>query len=954
MEAVGLAIGIPGLLTLLLKTSLSGYEAIMSIQDANIEIADYLRRIEIEYQCLRDWHESTKHITSKINLENDPPEHRARFRNIVLTLASVAKLFAESEEMTKTYRAKDTDKMPYKSAKRFLHVSYWQHRRNKSETNLVSVKISKELGDRKSTSPPWVLSSMSDGMHEDDKLKRLITLAKTRGSKDLPVSTFSSLKWVMYDKNRIEDLYKNLKSYNEDLKKCTKPLLSLKKPSTGLEPNSCIFIVPFPRNPNFTEREDVFHRLDEYLLHKDGAQSRAVLWGLGGIGKTTIAVEYCYQKAQSLITVLWVHGNSNDTFKASYQKIAERAKLQNSESDKEDSLEVVKEWLDSSHSGDWIMIIDNVDDISLETKHIPTRRGAILFTTRDKRILLEERYAVNSEVELQQMSLSEGNKMARKLRLGNGLDFETDADAINELLRIMGSLPLAIAQSVAYIKRTGISVLKYLELFNASATTQQMLLNKPLSTNTRDSSTTERTVMMTWGVTMEQIRKEDSLAIDILQFMSLMDTERISLELVSKAPHFKDKDEISIQESIAMLLSFALISQLRDSSEPHYRLHRLVSFWTRSAILEPQNTRILENALVAIHGVIPEDSVANDSSYSKSSQLVPHAVAALRYSDQVHLESENVWTLQCALAHVFAQQGEYGKALEWYQRALEGEEKVLGPNHTSTLRTVCGIATVFSQQGEFGKALEWYQRALEGQEKVLGPNNSYTLATVYGIATVFSRQGEVGKALEWYQRALEGQEKVLGPNNSYTLTTVYGIATVFFRQGEYGKALEWYQRALEGQEKVLGPNNSYTLATVRAIAGVFSCQGEYGKALEWYQRALEGYEKTVGPNHTSTLGIVYDIATIFSRQGEYGKALEWYQRALEGYEKPVGPNHTSTLATVRAIAGVFEAEGKYDEAIRYSIRFCNGLKTVPGGINSRVFHEAAETIERLQGLTGQS
>jgi tetratricopeptide (TPR) repeat protein len=105
---------------------------------------------------------------------------------------------------------------------------------------------------------------------------------------------------------------------------------------------------------------------------------------------------------------------------------------------------------------------------------------------------------------------------------------------------------------------------------------------------------------------------------------------------------------------------------------------------------------------------------------------------------------------------VFDNQGEYGKALEWYQRALDGYENTLGKDHPNALDTVHNMGLVFFDQGEYGKALEWYQRALDGRENTLGKDHPFTFNTILNMGSIFSNQGEYGKALEWYQRALDG------------------------------------------------------------------------------------------------------------------------------------------------------------------------------------------------------
>jgi tetratricopeptide (TPR) repeat protein len=89
---------------------------------------------------------------------------------------------------------------------------------------------------------------------------------------------------------------------------------------------------------------------------------------------------------------------------------------------------------------------------------------------------------------------------------------------------------------------------------------------------------------------------------------------------------------------------------------------------------------------------------------------------------------------------VFFNQGEYGKALEWLQRALDGYENTLGKDHPSTLNTVNNMGVVFENQGEYGKALEWYQRALYGYESTLGKDHPSTRRTARNLASVRDRE----------------------------------------------------------------------------------------------------------------------------------------------------------------------------------------------------------------------
>jgi len=260
----------------------------------------------------------------------------------------------------------------------------------------------------------------------------------------------------------------------------------------------------------------------------------------------------------------------------------------------------------------------------------------------------------------------------------------------------------------------------------------------------------------------------------------------------------------------------------------------------------------------------------------------------------------------------------YDEALEWYQKALEISEKVLGKEHPSTATTYNNIAGVYSRQGDYPKALEWYQKALEIHEKVLGKEHPSTATTYNNIAEVYYSQGDYPKALEWCHKALEIHEKVLGKEHPDTATIYNNIAGVYDSQGDYPKALEWYQKALEIREKVLSKEHPDTATTYNSIAGVYDdSQGDYPKALEWYQKALEINEKVFGKEHPSTATTYNNIAGVYSRQGDYPKALEWYQKALEIREKVLGKEHPDTATTYNNIAGVYYSQGDYPKALEW-------------------------------------
>ena len=566
--------------------------------------------------------------------------------------------------------------------------------------------------------------------------------------------------------------------------------------------------------------------------------------------------------------ILWVHGNL-ETFKASYFKIHQEAGLAGD--DEEARLQRVKRWLDSPESGNWVTVIDNFDDATDLTlnPYLPATRGIILFTMRDKRLIGPTVYVgARYGVEIQLMSDGEAIETLLQLLSGSRAVAEsrTGLGKHAQLLLLLENFPLAIAQAAAYMNNMDMTVSEYLELLTCA---QPKLLSKPLMiVGDNYKERTSGAVRTAWKITLEKIQSTSPTSVQLLELMSLFNPEDIPEDLFSRATFFENQCQIEFDKVLEPLIAFSLIYRLRTSSS--FRLHPLVGLWVRTHIDSEDSTsqrkrKCLQMALRLVIDTIPKDPRDN---LRKCSQLKPHAISVLTYSNGMSLEL-SILVVQ-RLGDITSTEGAYVEALEWYQRALEGKEKALGNDHPSTLSTVNNMASVFDNQGEYHKALKWYQRALDGMEKTLGNDHPDTLTAVHNMASVFDNQGKYHKALEWYQRALDGREKAVGNDHPDTLTTVHNMASVFDDQGKYIKALEWYQRALDGREKGLGNDHPYTLTTVHNMALVFDNQGEYTKALEWYQRALDGYVKALGNNHHFTLHTQSRIVALLERSRQGG------------------------------------------------------------------------------------
>jgi hypothetical protein len=291
----------------------------------------------------------------------------------------------------------------------------------------------------------------------------------------------------------------------------------------------------------------------------------------------------------------------------------------------------VKWWLESKESGNWLLVIDGLDDSDLEVgMYLPKINGAILFTTRDRR--LAQKYKT-SEINVDVMSREDSRSAFFKF-IGTEYDPEL-VTAIDNVLEVLGDHPLAIAQATAYIReliparpRTS-SLLQALSEYTKDCITdernQEKLLSEPIATEELYvGHPTPRTVMSTWNRTIQKIQTINPDSVALLDFMGVLNQEIIPATLLETYVANAFDTEQVLSDCVRPLLRFSLITRLEDDS---YRLHRLVGLWARVRMSLVTGTSRIERT-------------------------------------------------------------KYDEVVEWHGRALAGKQKVLGHDHSETQQNI--------------------------------------------------------------------------------------------------------------------------------------------------------------------------------------------------------------------------------------------------------------------------
>ncbi|KAJ5000632.1 hypothetical protein K4K48_002414 [Colletotrichum sp. SAR 10_66] len=303
----------------------------------------------------------------------------------------------------------------------------------------------------------------------------------------------------------------------------------------------------------------------------ENACQRTAIVGLGGIGKTQVAIEAAYRVADAYpdCSVFWVPAVNAAMFDNHYRKIGQALELKGIEGAQANVKTLVKDALEREDINNWLLIIDNADDIELMfsrsglASYIPTsRRGSVLITTRNS--VAAARYDRTFALNLSNMGTEEAVKL---LHSGLGESQIDHGQSTTQLLERLAYLPLAIRQASAYLRANqATSISQYLEYCEASDEEQIALLSEDFDDQDR-YETIQNPVATTWLISFENIARDKPLAAKYLSFICYLAEKDISMTLLPPGDSARQT-----HEAISTLMAYAFIQQ---RSSTNFDVHRL-------------------------------------------------------------------------------------------------------------------------------------------------------------------------------------------------------------------------------------------------------------------------------------------------------------------------------------------------------------------------------------------
>ncbi|GJP87866.1 hypothetical protein CBS147320_9138 [Aspergillus niger] len=693
------------------------------------------------------------------------------------------------------------------------------------------------------------------------------------------------------------------------------------------EADPCFWMVPFTRNPGFVGREHTLSQVMERIMPLGKAHSRVALYGLGGVGKTQIAIELAHQvhEAHPDASVFWIHANSISRFQDSYYNLIKECEIESPE-DKTDNLKLVKQWLEKQCKR-WLLIIDNADQASLFTsdgrqgqeastsdkqlqedssivQFLPeSSYGSILITTRNRAAGVKfVRGIGRNMLEVDTMTKEESRCLIKSALSGN---YPTESD-MDELAGLLDYLPLAIMQAASFMEENVLTVNEYIKLHNDSDETKMSLLCEPFETLGRDSET-PNALATTLIVSLDHINTKEHKAIEALSLIAFLDQHNIPSSLMEQ----RLVEPLDLAKALGTLKAFSLI--IATGKGQNFSIHRLVQLTVRKwLIIEHTFDERAIQAMDTLAEVYPNAEYEN---WAICAAYLPHAVSVLKFIPELHgKQLRRRLYLQEGIAYYLWSQGRDDEAERLDLLIVEENKKEFGIEHPETLESIAGLSSTYSNQNRLAETEELNSLLVTAYTKLYGPNDIITMRSMRCLAATYRKQCRFEEAESLLLEVQERAKSVFGEEHEESITAMGHLGLLYEDLGRWEEAEECTIKDLEWHQKNLGPDNPWTLDLACNLASLYETQGKLleGKALGI--QTLQICEDKLGLDDERTRNCQQLLVNIYYELDEWQNAEGLCLQILEGTSKIHGPTHFKTLSSKQQLAAIYEGLGDDNKA----------------------------------------
>jgi tetratricopeptide (TPR) repeat protein len=712
------------------------------------------------------------------------------------------------------------------------------------------------------------------------------------------------------------------------------------------------------RNATFTGRAEVLESLRDRLSGNVTVVVPQALYGLGGVGKTQVALEYAYRFAAYYDIVWWIPSEQPNMVPAALAALAEKLQLPAGESMREKVEAVLDSLRQGRPSPRWLLIFDNAGNPEeLRDYNISAGPGHVVITSRDQGWT---QYASAVEVGVFQRHESVSFLQKRLPNLS-----AVDAERVAEKL---GDLPLAIEQAGAWLAATGMPVAQYLDLLDTQLT-RILKENPPFGY--------QYPAAATWRLSLDRLRERMPAAAKLLELCAFFGPEPIPMNLINSPrfvsvllPYNSDLHELVVMGQVIREIGRYALARIDSGQDGSLQLHRLVQAVIRDTLPAAEKIENEHHVHETLAAVNPGDPDRPDN-WPVYSELRPHLVP----SGALDSTSPPVRKLALDMVRFLWKRSDYGGSQELAENALRRWQAMAtagGAEDTQVLMLRFHLGNSLRSQAEFDRAYEIDEDVHERLLRRVGPDHPYTLMSAASLGADLRALSNYTRARELDEETWRQAREVFGEDHTRTLMAANNLAVTLRMVGDFTGARDLDEETLAKRRALLGRDDPDTLFSANHLGRDLREVGDYRGSREILERTLADYRQVVGHNHTATLRCAKNYAVTLRKLGNIGEARDLTVDTLERLVELHGPNHPETLACASNLSADLSALGDDTAARETAEQTYEGYRQVLGenhpftlacannlaiftrklGDPNRSLHLAGDVVTRLTATLG--
>ncbi|MFG2861188.1 FxSxx-COOH system tetratricopeptide repeat protein [Streptomyces sioyaensis] len=685
------------------------------------------------------------------------------------------------------------------------------------------------------------------------------------------------------------------------------------------------------RNPDFSGREAEIAQLRDGLLSGRQAVVRA-LHGMGGVGKTQIALEYAHRFAGQYDVVWWVDAEQDDQLPVHYTELADRLGIAKPEAGSEHNARALLQHLRTEQR--WLIILDNAENREQIDPWLPEGSGHVVITSRNP-----DWRGIAHQTGLDVFSRPDSVSYLRT-QIPSITSEEADL-----LARDVGDLPLALAQAVGVIG-SGMTIDRYLQLL---ATNTARILEEG------DAPGYPAPLAAAVGIATTGLESDHPEAAALLRLGAFFGPDPIPTRWLESARSRLstipgDPGDLMWPHAALQPLSRYGLARLDHET---FQIHRLTQAVLRDHTGPEEAEKIRRDVATVLSSIDPGNPQVPDTWpawASLASHLMAHhadlthrpelrpillktAVFLLRSGQprsalSLTTSLRKVWaselgedhpdTLSCTqyFGHATADGGNLVGALPFVEATLTRRRRVLGDDHPDTLQSANDLAATTARLGKLAEAHRMDEDTLRRRQRTLGDDHPDTLQSAHSLAISLNHAGDHAEAHRMHEDTLRRRQHILGDDHPDTLRSAHSLAMSLHNLGETVEARRMHAGTLRRRQHILGDDHPDTLRSAHSLAVILHNLGETVEARRMQAGTLRRRQHILGDDHPDTLESAHSLAIALGHAGNHAEARRMHEDTLRRRQHILGDNHPNTLESAHSLATTLHNLGETEEARR--------------------------------------